>query len=652
VGYSIKGNSQTCTQSCVFFTVLTLNNTGDVIKKFFDNIGWGAWANSATYLKNGNLVACGTVYQNTAAANARIPKVAVFDSLGFNLWQSDYNYGIIGNTLYDVEHDGVGNFLTLGGGYVTSLPYQPLIIEKRTLNGPRLWNKEYRYNSDKISNGYAIKRTLLNNFFVAGSKHALSELQDGDGWIFKMDSEGNVISSSLFGSDGIESFRSIALVDDRRLVAIGPTSSNSGQVQGNHGATDFWLVYVVEDYNTIKGSLFIDIDNNGIKDTDEPYFSSGFGKSYKGADSVKTGIIDGRFTNIVDTGTYQTSIALTAFKNYYTITPVSKQTLFTSYGKRDSVGFAAVPIASINDLSIVALLQNFTRIGRTSSYQIRYRNDGTVIQNGQVRVVKDNRISFESANPVPQTIIGDTLIWNFSNLSVQQESLIQLNLKLPVTGITIGDTIKTIAAITPVLGDATTFDNFSNINNQVVGAYDPNDKTENHGGLVSPQQINDKEYLTYTIRFQNVGNDTAFKVVIKDPLSNKLDPSSIKLVAASHPYQLSVYGENKLECTFDNINLPDSGTNSTASNGFITFQIRPKPSLAVGDSVSNSAYIYFDYNAPVNTNKQTTYIKYPAPPLPVASGLLNTYCNNSGVQKGTIINMPPPCYGSNSISKT
>ena len=53
---------------------------------------------------------------------------------------------------------------------------------------------------------------------------------------------------------------------------------------------------------------------------------------------------------------------------------------------------------------------------------------------------------------------------------------------------------------------------------------------------------------------------------------------------------------------FADIKLPDSTTNLAASQGFVSFQIKPRAGLADGTTLENDASIFFDFNAPVLTN--------------------------------------------------
>jgi uncharacterized repeat protein (TIGR01451 family) len=138
----------------------------------------------------------------------------------------------------------------------------------------------------------------------------------------------------------------------------------------------------------------------------------------------------------------------------------------------------------------------------------------------------------------------------------------------------------------------------------VRNSYDPNDKQVFPTGWGADGNVEPGTEFKYTIRFQNTGNDTAFKVVLIDTLDQDLDIASLQIGNASHPFTFHVSGKGKpvFTWTFDNILLPDSNTNLEGSNGFVTFSIRPKSGLALGTRLENFVDIYFDYNDPVRTN--------------------------------------------------
>jgi hypothetical protein len=64
--------------------------------------------------------------------------------------------------------------------------------------------------------------------------------------------------------------------------------------------------------------------------------------------------------------------------------------------------------------------------------------------------------------------------------------------------------------------------------------------------------------------------------------------------------EMDVDGE--VSFIFENIMLPDSNVNFTASNGFVKYSIDLKPGLPLETSIFNTANIYFDLNPAVITN--------------------------------------------------
>jgi len=57
-----------------------------------------------------------------------------------------------------------------------------------------------------------------------------------------------------------------------------------------------------------------------------------------------------------------------------------------------------------------------------------------------------------------------------------------------------------------------------------------------------------------------------------------------------------------LKFNFTNINLADSFSNEPASHGFVTYKVKLMGNISLGTQVRNTAYIYFDFNAPIITN--------------------------------------------------
>lgn len=157
-----------------------------------------------------------------------------------------------------------------------------------------------------------------------------------------------------------------------------------------------------------------------------------------------------------------------------------------------------------------------------------------------------------------------------------------------------------------------------------LASFDPNDKLASPVGFSTSHFIEKNQPVTYTLRFQNTGTYYAFDVVLIDSLSSNLDISTLKYIGASHHYVATVTN-NVLKVTFSNILLPWKSLNEEKSNGFFSFRITPKPSLNDGDKIYNYANIYFDFNAPVQTNTTFHTIGRDFIKVKVISGIKNNW---------------------------
>ena len=120
--------------------------------------------------------------------------------------------------------------------------------------------------------------------------------------------------------------------------------------------------------------------------------------------------------------------------------------------------------------------------------------------------------------------------------------------------------------------------------------------------------------LDFVIRFQNTGNDTAFKIVILDTLNGAiLNLNTFQIIDQSHPVMVERKTNGEVRFIFNNILLPDSIVNEPASHGFIRYRCMPKTSLPDYSILNNRAHIYFDFNPAIVTNATLNILVYQIP---------------------------------------
>ena len=364
-------------------------------------------------------------------------------------------------------------------------------------------------------------------------------------------------------------------------------------------------------FPVIQGNVYADTNTNNEWDNGE-----------LGRERIKISLSNGTSTFTQQNGFYEISAdSIGAYTvninkpNLYNAQPVSFTHNFDKYDTLVTDTFALQATIIKDSLSIVTRSLNFrARPGFSFSYLISSENVGTITTNPTVHFIWDSsKLVLDSTSNSAATNVGNDISWGISNFVPGQIDNVVAYFRVKTTTV-IGDSINHIATISDGVTSAT--DSGRTI---VRGSYDPNVKQATP--VLTPAQCALGKYIDYTINFQNTGTDTAFTVVIADTLSSNLIDSSLQIINSSHNCKTTQNG-NKVFFEFKNINLPDSNVNEKKSHGFISFKLKPKPTLVNGNTVENKASIYFDYNTPIVTNTAITQINTSGVVLPVK---MNSY---------------------------
>jgi uncharacterized repeat protein (TIGR01451 family) len=148
--------------------------------------------------------------------------------------------------------------------------------------------------------------------------------------------------------------------------------------------------------------------------------------------------------------------------------------------------------------------------------------------------------------------------------------------------------------------DGYSYNNTYAFNSEVRNSWDPNDKSTNVEHYID---VNTQEDIFYTVRFQNMGNANASNIHIVDSISSLLDLATFKVVAQSHTGSYSIDpATREVIFNFPNINLVPQSSSEELSQGYVIYSIKENPGLDLNSDIKNTAYIFFDGNAPVVTN--------------------------------------------------
>ena len=350
---------------------------------------------------------------------------------------------------------------------------------------------------------------------------------------------------------------------------------------------------------TVEGCIFYDTNQNTIKDPGETCIPNQIVDVDSGA----------AFAITNSSGVYRTGVIignhLLKYRphHYWQSSGSGQTTVIIPSTSTNIVGidFGIYPTAMVNDV-LVSLTSALPRCGTTIPFWITYINNGTTTLNGTVDLFLDPNVTMVTANPNYNTQTGLQFTWNYAGLSPGEVRQIKFDAGIP--GISfVGQTIKSIVQINPVLNDTVIIDNADSLIQIIRCSFDPNDKLVDPLGYGSEGYIaKTTPYLNYTLRFQNTGNDIAYNITLEDSIDQNLRLIDMQIIGSSHQVEWVSLTERKVKFSFWNINLPDSNTNGPLSHGFVKYRVPIDSSLVELDEIHNTADIYFDFNPPIVTN--------------------------------------------------
>lgn len=362
----------------------------------------------------------------------------------------------------------------------------------------------------------------------------------------------------------------------------------------------------------IAGSIKYDVNNNGCDagDINVPNLNLSI------SDGTTTGALisgtTGDYYLPVQAGIYTITPTLEN-PTYFTISPTSFAVDFPTDASPFLQGFCITANGVHSNVEVVVMQMTPAIPGFDAQYRVIYKNIGNQIENGEVTLKYfDDIFDYVSSSIVfdSQIFSGieSTLHWNYSNLLPFETRTIDvvLNLNSPMETpvVNIGDVIGIHSEISTTNTDEDLLNNASSLLHVVVGSYDPNDKTCLEGETVDVASIG--EYVHYVIRFENTGTYPAQNIVVKDSIDTaKFDVSTLVPLHGSHEFYTKIK-DNKVEFIFENINLD---FNDATNDGYVAFKIKTLSTLTVGETFTNDANIYFDYNYPITTNEYATTIQ-------------------------------------------
>jgi len=178
------------------------------------------------------------------------------DPLGTLMWQKSF-----GGSSYDEANavcEAIGGDYIIAGysrsndgditGHHGNSDFADFLILRTDAVGNLLWQRSLGGSDEDVAN--AISATHDGGCIVAGASNSNDGDVSGhhgaavftDYWVVKMDASGNIQWQRSLGGSGDDDATSVIQSSDGGFVVAGVSNSNDGDVSGNHGGDDCWIV--------------------------------------------------------------------------------------------------------------------------------------------------------------------------------------------------------------------------------------------------------------------------------------------------------------------------------------------------------------------------------------------------------------------------
>ncbi len=351
----------------------------------------------------------------------------------------------------------------------------------------------------------------------------------------------------------------------------------------------------IDEYSSLKTVTFQDLNQNGLLDNGEPPLFDQSLLLLNSSDEIMVTL-----QNDNDSGIY---MKYGKSKLSYQDDPLWELTTLpsvydidiTDYSPLPSYHFGFKPTQNIDKVQFY-LMGSPTVCNGEAGYWLIYENEGTSTFDGTITLEIDERMELVFSNPPPDVIENQKLTWNITDFYPRFKNKIRLQFQMPDESFE-GEVLESEGFLQFVGESSGAMVNKSSKHVSELSCVDaPNDKISRSRVLGNSESVYINDTIIYTIRFQNMGNQYASSVKIRDRLAVGLDWTNFHPISASHEYTYTIDRHTGLvEFDFDKINLPNNAVSALESCGFISFGITSLTDVYVeeGQEIRNNASINF-----------------------------------------------------------
>jgi len=292
----VTGHHGTNSQSDCWIVKLNTSGVMQWEKSLGGSLDDGAYQIQQTkdsgYIVAGNTASNdGDVHGNHGASDFWIVKM---DKSGNVVWDSCYG-GKEQDGASSIEQTNDGGYIIAGltestDGEVTgNHGKQDYWVVKIDSAGVMQWEKCYGGSNEDVPN--SIQQTFDGGFIVAGESNSTDDEVTGnhggyDYWIVKLDDTGKIQWEKSYGGSGDDLPSSISQTTDEGYIVAGISRSNDGDVTGNHGGDDYWIIKI-DSIGTLQweqsyGGTNDEAANSIVQTNDNGFIIAGYSYSVNG----------------------------------------------------------------------------------------------------------------------------------------------------------------------------------------------------------------------------------------------------------------------------------------------------------------------------------------------------------------------------------
>lgn len=176
--------------------------------------------------------------------------IVKLNSAGNKVWQRCLG-GSGTDWVYSIQQTTDGGYIAAGytfsndGDVSGNHGATDVWVVKLDGSGNKVWQR--CLGGSAFDRAYSIQQTVDGGYIVAGCTNSndgdvSGTIGSGDAWIVKLDGFGNKVWQRCLGGSAFDIAYSIQQTTDGGYIFAGGTNSNNGDVSGNHGEGDIWVV--------------------------------------------------------------------------------------------------------------------------------------------------------------------------------------------------------------------------------------------------------------------------------------------------------------------------------------------------------------------------------------------------------------------------